>query len=293
MAALIDSLETSSRRCHWRSQPRGHGRSSPGRAWSESPSAAPATAIRSAMKRCRRCASATRSTSSRSPAKSSSKPRRRSAPKSGIADLARRHLRQRLPGLLLSRGGVRAGWLRSRRHALRARGRRTACPGRARCSRGGGVMPTVLVLTAHGDDMEFYAGGTIAKLCMLGYDVHLVIATDNTKGTFELSRDEMFAVRLSEARSGRQGARPEERRMPRLPRRRTLPTCRSTFSAASSWSASAAFGPTSSSRSTPGRPTRVTRTIAPSRGPPWRPPASRTSRSTTLSRSPPASNPGW
>lgn len=56
----------------------------------------------------------------------------------------------------------------------------------------------VLVLTAHGDDMEFFAGGTIAKLCMIGHDVRLVLATDNTKGTFELTRDEMFAVRLSE-----------------------------------------------------------------------------------------------
>ncbi|MBA4180130.1 MAG: hypothetical protein C0506_06025 [Anaerolinea sp.] len=56
----------------------------------------------------------------------------------------------------------------------------------------------VLVLTAHGDDMEFFAGGTIAKLCLLGHQVHLVLATDNTKGTFELTRDEMFAVRLSE-----------------------------------------------------------------------------------------------
>ncbi|MEP7214718.1 MAG: PIG-L deacetylase family protein [Anaerolineaceae bacterium] len=56
----------------------------------------------------------------------------------------------------------------------------------------------VLVLAAHGDDMEFFAGGTIAKLCMLGHKVRLVLATDNTKGTFELTRDEMFAVRLSE-----------------------------------------------------------------------------------------------
>ena len=56
----------------------------------------------------------------------------------------------------------------------------------------------VLVLTAHGDDMDFFAGGTIAKLCLLGHRVHLVLATDNTKGTFELTRDEMFAVRVSE-----------------------------------------------------------------------------------------------
>jgi LmbE family N-acetylglucosaminyl deacetylase len=60
-------------------------------------------------------------------------------------------------------------------------------------------MPTVLVLTAHGDDMEFFAGGTIAKLCSLGYDVHLVIATDNARGTFELTAEQMFGLRLKEA----------------------------------------------------------------------------------------------
>jgi LmbE family N-acetylglucosaminyl deacetylase len=60
-------------------------------------------------------------------------------------------------------------------------------------------MPTVLVLTAHGDDMEFFAGGAIAKLCMSGYEVHLVMATDNSKGTFELTKEQMFGLRLREA----------------------------------------------------------------------------------------------
>ena len=62
-------------------------------------------------------------------------------------------------------------------------------------------MPAVLVLTAHGDDMEFFAGGTIARLCSLGYDVHLVMATDNSKGTFELTREQMVGLRLKEARA--------------------------------------------------------------------------------------------
>lgn len=62
-------------------------------------------------------------------------------------------------------------------------------------------MATVLVLTAHGDDMEFFAGGTIAKLCLAGHDVHLVMATDNSKGTFELSAEAMFGLRLREARA--------------------------------------------------------------------------------------------
>jgi LmbE family N-acetylglucosaminyl deacetylase len=62
-------------------------------------------------------------------------------------------------------------------------------------------MATVLVLTAHGDDMEFFAGGTIAKLCARGDQVHLLIATDNAKGTFELSKEQMFGLRLQEAKA--------------------------------------------------------------------------------------------
>ena len=60
-------------------------------------------------------------------------------------------------------------------------------------------MPTALVLTAHGDDMEFFAGGTIAKLCARGWDIHLVISTDNARGTFELSAEAMFGLRMKEA----------------------------------------------------------------------------------------------
>jgi LmbE family N-acetylglucosaminyl deacetylase len=60
-------------------------------------------------------------------------------------------------------------------------------------------MPTALVLTAHGDDMEFTCGGTIARLCALGWDVHLVMATDNARGTFELTAEQMFGLRLKEA----------------------------------------------------------------------------------------------
>lgn len=60
-------------------------------------------------------------------------------------------------------------------------------------------MPTALVLTAHGDDMEFFAGGTIAKLCLNNWDVHLLMATDNARGTFELTAEQMFGLRLKEA----------------------------------------------------------------------------------------------
>jgi LmbE family N-acetylglucosaminyl deacetylase len=50
-------------------------------------------------------------------------------------------------------------------------------------------MKRILVFEAHGDDMEFFAGGTIAKFARAGHDVTLVCATDNDKGSFELSAD--------------------------------------------------------------------------------------------------------
>ena len=56
-------------------------------------------------------------------------------------------------------------------------------------------MKRVLVFEAHGDDMEFFAGGTIAKFADRGHEVTLVVATDNDKGSFELSADELRRVR--------------------------------------------------------------------------------------------------
>jgi len=59
-------------------------------------------------------------------------------------------------------------------------------------------MKRVLVFEAHGDDMEFFAGGTIAKFCALGHEVTLVVATDNDRGSFELSAAELRAARDAE-----------------------------------------------------------------------------------------------
>ena len=56
----------------------------------------------------------------------------------------------------------------------------------------------VLVFAAHGDDMEFTAGGTIAKFTDRGHKVALVVATDNDKGSFELSAAELRATRDKE-----------------------------------------------------------------------------------------------
>ena len=58
-----------------------------------------------------------------------------------------------------------------------------------------GTMKRVLVFEAHGDDMEFFAGGTIAKFADAGHEISVVVATDNDKGSFELSPEQMGAVR--------------------------------------------------------------------------------------------------
>lgn len=53
----------------------------------------------------------------------------------------------------------------------------------------------VVVFEAHGDDMEFTSAGTIAKFADRGHEVTLVVATDNDKGSFEMSAAELRAAR--------------------------------------------------------------------------------------------------
>jgi len=57
----------------------------------------------------------------------------------------------------------------------------------------------VLSIAAHGDDAEFMAGGTLAKLAAAGHDVYLVIATDNDRGSLRLSAEELEAIARPEA----------------------------------------------------------------------------------------------
>jgi LmbE family N-acetylglucosaminyl deacetylase len=63
---------------------------------------------------------------------------------------------------------------------------------------------TVLVIVAHADDMEFTAGGTIAKLADRGYSIHELIATNNERGTLdpEWSKEYTAEARREEARRG-------------------------------------------------------------------------------------------
>ncbi|MBI5527525.1 MAG: PIG-L family deacetylase [Deltaproteobacteria bacterium] len=53
--------------------------------------------------------------------------------------------------------------------------------------------PVVLVLTAHADDAEFFAGGTLSKLATEGHRIIEVIATDNGRGSFELDSTALVA----------------------------------------------------------------------------------------------------
>jgi LmbE family N-acetylglucosaminyl deacetylase len=58
----------------------------------------------------------------------------------------------------------------------------------------------VLVVVAHADDLEFYAGGTAARFVLeKGYDVYELILTDNSKGSYSLSNDELIEVSAREA----------------------------------------------------------------------------------------------
>lgn len=57
----------------------------------------------------------------------------------------------------------------------------------------------ILSVAAHGDDAEFMAGGTLARLVDGGHDLYLLIATDNDKGSYRLSAGEMKAIARPEA----------------------------------------------------------------------------------------------
>lgn len=60
-----------------------------------------------------------------------------------------------------------------------------------------------LVITAHPDDAEIIAGGTIAKLCAMGLEVSIAVATSGDKGTRDpdLRPQELAAMREAEQRA--------------------------------------------------------------------------------------------
>jgi LmbE family N-acetylglucosaminyl deacetylase len=64
-------------------------------------------------------------------------------------------------------------------------------------------IATVLVVTAHPDDVDFAAGGTIAVLTDAGVEVAYAIATDGQTGGFDpgVPRDRMAHLRQAEQRA--------------------------------------------------------------------------------------------
>lgn len=63
-----------------------------------------------------------------------------------------------------------------------------------------GRKKTVLVVAAHADDLEFMAGGTIARFVReKGHDVYEYILTDNSKGSYRLSGADLVEVSAAEA----------------------------------------------------------------------------------------------
>jgi LmbE family N-acetylglucosaminyl deacetylase len=64
------------------------------------------------------------------------------------------------------------------------------------------VPASALAIGAHPDDVEFGAGGTLAKWAAAGCVIHLLVCTDGSKGTWDPSADlaELVAVRRDEQR---------------------------------------------------------------------------------------------
>jgi LmbE family N-acetylglucosaminyl deacetylase len=57
----------------------------------------------------------------------------------------------------------------------------------------------ILSIAAHGDDAEFMAGGTLAKMVDEGHDLYLLIATGNERGSYRLSEPDLKAIARPEA----------------------------------------------------------------------------------------------
>jgi LmbE family N-acetylglucosaminyl deacetylase len=62
------------------------------------------------------------------------------------------------------------------------------------------VTDRILMVSAHPDDMEFLAGGTVARMVKEGSSVWEIIVTNGERGTLDLPRDELVERRQDEAR---------------------------------------------------------------------------------------------
>jgi LmbE family N-acetylglucosaminyl deacetylase len=60
----------------------------------------------------------------------------------------------------------------------------------------------VLAIMPHPDDIEILCAGTLLRLKEIGYEIHYVTMTPGDKGSAELSREEISAIRREEGRAG-------------------------------------------------------------------------------------------
>src|SRR5688572_516234 len=93
---------------------------------------------------------------------------------------------------------------RSPDFAYRNLSRRRAFSRQPRCCRGDSMTASerVMVVTAHPDDSEFGAGGTIAKLVKEGREVTYVIVTNGDKGSADrtMTPERLVPIRQEEQR---------------------------------------------------------------------------------------------
>ncbi len=70
----------------------------------------------------------------------------------------------------------------------------------------GDVPTTALAVAAHPDDIEFGAGATLAKWAAAGCEVHLLVCTDGSKGSWDPSSSpaELVVTRQAEQRAAAQ-----------------------------------------------------------------------------------------
>ena len=62
-------------------------------------------------------------------------------------------------------------------------------------------MANIMVLAAHPDDAEFFAGGLLTRHCRLGNSVRIISVTDGRCGHQSLDPNQLVAVRRAEAQA--------------------------------------------------------------------------------------------
>lgn len=63
------------------------------------------------------------------------------------------------------------------------------------------MNPRILVIAAHPDDADFYAGGLLIKHCRLGSTVKIVSVTDGRCGHHQIPPDQLVTIRRAEAKA--------------------------------------------------------------------------------------------